>query len=244
MPLLDHFHSPWKAAWPWEGIHSAWATEIAYGLNKDLLPDDYHALPLVTWGGRVEIDVATIHSEPVTGSGDGGIATATWAPPQPATTVAVDFPEQDVVEVQVIQSLGGAQLRAAIELLSPANKNRPRNRRHFARKCASYLERGVSVVLIDVVTDRLANMHAELLQALEVPAESIWQSPTNLYSVAYRGVLNNGQHYLEIWHEPLSLGSPLPTMPLWLEVDLCVPLRLEESYQATCKKLRIPLSSR
>jgi hypothetical protein len=244
MPLLDHFHSSWKAEWPSEGVHSAWATDIAYLLNKDLLPEDYHAIPLVTVGGRVEVDVATLRSEGVTESGSGGVATAIWAPPQPSKTLAVDFLEREAVEVQVIQRLGGAHLRAAVELLSPANKDRPRNRRHFALKCASYLEDGVSVVLIDVVTERLANLHAELLQALEATAEPAWQSPTNLYAVSYRRVLNEGRHYLEIWHEPLTLGSPLPTMPLWLDVDLCVPLRLEESYQATCEKLRIPLSDR
>jgi hypothetical protein len=28
-------------------------------------------------------------------------------------------------------------------------------------------------------------------------------------------------------------------LPLWLEDELCVPLRLEESYPATCTSLRI-----
>jgi hypothetical protein len=39
---------------------------------------------------------------------------------------------------------------------------------------------------------------------------------------------------------PLAVGTPLPEMPLWLSVDLCVPVRLEESYLATCRSLRIP----
>lgn len=71
-------------------------------------------------------------------------------------------------------------------------------------------------------------------------AEPVWQSPTNLYAVAYRGVLAQKQHYLEVWHEPLSLRAPLPTLPLWIDYDLYVPLRLEESYSAACKALRIP----
>jgi hypothetical protein len=33
---------------------------------------------------------------------------------------------------------------------------------------------------------------------------------------------------------------PLPTMPLWLTLDLCVPLHFDESYLATCRSLRIP----
>jgi hypothetical protein len=29
-------------------------------------------------------------------------------------------------------------------------------------------------------------------------------------------------------------------VPLWLSLDLCVPLRLDESYRTTCRSLRIP----
>ena len=40
--------------------------------------------------------------------------------------------------------------------------------------------------------------------------------------------------------ERLAIGKNLPVMPLWLTLDLCVPLRLEESYGSTCRSLRIP----
>jgi hypothetical protein len=96
------------------------------------------------------------------------------------------------------------------------------------------------VVLVDVVTERLANLHAELFQFLGLNGQPPWESPTHLYSVAYRIKASNGQRYLEIWPESLALGAPLPTMPLWLDGGLCVPLRLEESYAATCAALRIP----
>jgi hypothetical protein len=44
---------------------------------------------------------------------------------------------------------------------------------------------------------------------------------------------------VEAWPETLTLGKPLPELPLWLALDLCVPLGLEESYLATCQSLRI-----
>lgn len=46
--------------------------------------------------------------------------------------------------------------------------------------------------------------------------------------------------HLEVWPETLTHGQPLPVLPLWLTLDLCVPVRLEESYLATCRSLRIP----
>ncbi|HUY31268.1 MAG TPA: hypothetical protein VMV69_00700 [Pirellulales bacterium] len=48
------------------------------------------------------------------------------------------------------------------------------------------------------------------------------------------------QTHLDYWAEPLRLGAELPTMPLWLDVDLCAPVCLEESYRTACESLRMP----
>jgi hypothetical protein len=137
--------------------------------------------------------------------------------------------------------LGGPELRAAIELVSPANKDRAGSRRTFAAKCAGYLKHGIGVVIVDVVTARSANLHAELFEVLDVKSRrGAWQSPTGLYAVAYRGVTVRKSPRVEVWPETLALGEPLPIMPLWLALDLCVPVLLEDSYLATCQSLRIP----
>ena len=39
---------------------------------------------------------------------------------------------------------------------------------------------------------------------------------------------------LERWTHSLSLGQPLPTLPLWLVGNLAVPLELEESNEQSC----------
>ena len=157
MPLLDHFRPPRSDGWPWDGIHSNWATKIVDLLNADCLPPDYHAISLIKRVQEVE----------------------------------------DLFEVQIIQRFGGAQLRAAVELVSPGNKDRPASRRTFGVKCASYLCQGIAVVVIDVVTERLANLHAELMGLLQSNGEPPWQSPTNLSAVAYRVVGGNGVRQLE-----------------------------------------------
>jgi hypothetical protein len=147
----------------------------------------------------------------------------------------------DSYEVRIYQNLGGAELRAAIELVSPANKDREGSRRTFAAKCAGYLQHGIGVVIVDVVTARTANLHAELFDVLEVKRRSpAWESPTGLYAVAYRAVTVRKKPRIEVWPEVLTLGEALPIMPLWLTLDLCVPVRLEDSYLATCRSLRIP----
>ena len=45
---------------------------------------------------------------------------------------------------------------------------------------------------------------------------------------------------LDTWAQSLSLGRPLPTVPLWLADDLAVPLELDESYEQSCGILSIP----
>lgn len=44
---------------------------------------------------------------------------------------------------------------------------------------------------------------------------------------------------LESWFYPMQLGQPLPTLPIWLDVDLNTDLDLEPSYEETCRFLRI-----
>ncbi len=143
------------------------------------------------------------------------------------------------VAIHVFQDAGGPQLRAAIELVSPANKDRPRSRLTFAAKCVGYLERGVGFVVLDTVTTRRADMHAEIAAALEATAGLEWDSPTSLAAIAYRTAAEQGQTRVEAWPEPLALGAALPTLPLWLGADLCLPLPLEGTYTAACRSLRI-----
>ena len=97
------------------------------------------------------------------------------------------------------------------------------------------------MVIVDIVTSRTANLHEELFNTLGVKRRGVaWRSPTGLYAVAYRAVTVRKAPRVEAWPEPLALGKTLPVMPLWLTLDLCVPLRLEQSYVNTCRSLRIP----
>jgi hypothetical protein len=240
MPLLDHFHPPLHGPRRREGFHHAWATFIAQQLNQETLPPGYFAESEISLGPELEIDVATLELTGPGGEGDGG-ATAVWSPPRPKISARVDFARLDSCEVRVYQDVGGAELRAAIELVSPANKDREGSRRTFAAKCAGHLKHGIGLMIVDIVTARSANLHAELFDALEAKGRrAAWSSPTGLYAVAYRAVTVRKAPRVEAWPETLTLGAALPVLPLWLALDLCVPVRLEESYLATCRSLRIP----
>jgi hypothetical protein len=154
--------------------------------------------------------------------------------------VPSDVADLDLVEVKVHHDEEGFRLVAAIELVSPANKDRPSHRRAFAAKCAAYLQQDVSVVVVDVVTERQENLHAELMDLLDLGEGPKSAASSELYAVAYRAVSReNGGPILEMWSEPLRVGGPLPVLPLWLSRDLAVPLDLEASYTAACESLRM-----
>jgi hypothetical protein len=250
MPLRDHFHPPVSLRKNWEGFHSGWAFVIAQRLNGAILGKGYESESQIHVGTQVEIDVST-HAEEsrsnVYGAnGNGGIATEveTYAPPAPPLSEEVSFADADLYEVQIYKTEGGGwKLVAAIELVSPANKDRPSHRRAFATKVASYLQQGVSVVVVDLVTERRANLHAELVELLHLPDTLDWQSATGLSATVYRvlRVKDNGgeSERLDVWPFVLTLGQALPTLPLWLSPTLAVPLELELTYETVCRSLRI-----
>ncbi len=144
----------------------------------------------------------------------------------------------DVFEIQVINNEAGPRLVAAIELVSPANKDRPAARHAFALKCAAFLHQGVSVTVVDVVTSRSANLHQELCEVLQVTTGH-GDETSDLYAIAYRtrGMANGSA--LEFWYHSLAIGQELPTLPTWISPVDAVPLDLAESYGAACRTLRI-----
>jgi hypothetical protein len=100
----------------------------------------------------------------------------------------------------------------------------------------TYLNQGLGLVIADVVTDRRANLHNELIARLSSETAP-WEA--KLYAAAYRPVLRDGQTRLEIWRESLAVGHALPTMPLWLRGDLCFPVELGATYERTCREQRV-----
>jgi hypothetical protein len=237
MALLDHVRSPLQEDCPWESFHSAWANAMVSRLNQDWLPESYRAIPQVHLGANVEIDMATVRLREEKQETGNGATTAVWAPPQARLAVAVDFTDRDTFEVLVRDR--ARRLVAAVELVSPGNKDRPGARRDFAVKCASYLQQQVALIVVDVVTERHANLHGELMQLLNLPAALVEAVPSRLYAVAYRVRQEEERSSLELWPALLALGEVLPTLPLWLGNDLAVPLDLEASYLGACEALRI-----
>jgi hypothetical protein len=93
------------------------------------------------------------------------------------------------------------------------------------------------LILVDVVTDRRANLHDELLSRLQATPTA---PPTDdLYAAAYRPVEKEDEGHLDIWYEALAIGNELPALPLWLRGNLCLRVDLAATYERTCVEQRV-----
>jgi hypothetical protein len=238
MPLMDHFHGPMLDELPWETLHSSWASDLARGLNRRWLRRPFRAMEQTHAGARIEVDVATVERVTAgTTSATNGGAVATlprvWTAPAPVCSEPIVFP--DTFEVRVFEGPGSWHLVGAIELVSPGNKDTAERRQAFVTKCASYLHAGVSVVVIDVITYRHANLHNQLLDLLGITGTARLPDDAWIYATAYRPVQRGDRSEFDIWRERCQVGAALPTMPLRLTGDLFVPVEFELAYVETCE---------
>ena len=223
MPLRDHFRPPIDAPVPWSSLFSGWISTLTERLN-DVLPPEYVALDSLRLDGEPEIDIA---------EGVGVIADTH------AATGTVPFAIPDEAAIRVFAGRESRKLVGAIELVSPGNKDRDVKRELFLGKCLDHLGSGVCLVIVDVVTDRRANLHNELMRHLECPATLELPEVANLYTATYRPVQRGKRTELDVWTLPLAVGSPLPTMPLRLVADTFVPVELEFTYTEACRRRRL-----
>ncbi len=242
MQLLDHFHPPLSTVRHWESFHARWAAAIADALNDNLLPAAYFAEIQVHVGSRVEVDVGTfeVASAPVEPASRAGTATLEarpWAPPSPAMTMPAVFP--DSLEILVFSTGAGPTLVAVIELISPGNKDREAHRRAFATKCSSYLQQGIGLMIIDIVTSRQANLHNALVHLLDVGEQFLLPSEP-LYATVYRPVRREDSAEIDVWPVTLCVGRQLPVLPMPLDQAIFVPLDLAATYSEACQRSRLP----
>ncbi len=243
MPLRDHFRSPVNDRHTWDEFHAMWPAMIVRQLF-DLLPAGYVAAPGVHLGKTFEIDVSTFEEHLPTGNGptreaSGGEA-ASEAMPAPTLTLETDLTEQDEYTVRIYDTHRGRQLVAAIEIVSPSNKDRPDSRGAFVAKVAALLQEDVCVSIVDLVTIRQFNLYADLLELIGGSDPQIGPNPPPLYAVTIRNRKRpERRSLLDVWYYPMMVGQSLPTLPIWLSDTLRVLLPLDPGYEETCRLLRI-----
>jgi hypothetical protein len=124
----------------------------------------------------------------------------------------------------------GGRLVAAIELVSPRNKDRLSAQAAYTAAYAGYLLRGVHLLLVDVHRRPTTISFADRIAAELGLNQRPISSP---FAVNYRvgGPSPNGGRFLAVWRRPLAVGDPFPPLRLWLSADESVPVDLDGTYR-------------
>lgn len=217
MPLLDHFRPPIFNKGSWEGFHGGWPMMIVMDLCKSL-PEQYTAEPRVHLGKNFEVDVCTFDVEEESAlaatSNGSGAATATWAPPLPTLTLELDPTEFYEYEVLIFDQQRGRELVAAIELVSPVNKDRPDSRPAFVAKCSALLQKKICVSIVDLVTVKNFNLYCEVLDIFGQSDPAFAPQPPATYAVTCRSHNLATRSRFESWAYPMVVGQRLPVLPI------------------------------
>ena len=136
--------------------------------------------------------------------------------------------------VDVAAELGNLRvahrLVALVEIVSPANKDRPPTVEEFIAKAVDALDVGIHVLLVDLLPPGPCDpqgMQGRVYQRLEQsdePYDLPADAPLTLASYA-------AGPQIEVYLEHLAVGAILPEMPLFLRHDRYVNVPLEATYQ-------------
>ena len=230
MPLHD-----WTDERGWDSVHPIWMTYLIEWVQPRL-PEGYKAF----LGGVPALSVASVNGKP-------DVGVRRWGPERPpAGTVGGTAVLEPDVEQNIVFRLDpqravhidfDGQLIAAIELVSPRNKDRSDAKETYTSRYLGYLRFGVHLLLVDVLPKPRTFSFADAITAavgLDLPP---LPSP---FAAAYRvaGEVPVGDDMgsrIAVWRRPLRVGEPLPTLPLPLIVDQSVEIDLEETYQRAAK---------
>jgi hypothetical protein len=229
MPLHD-----WNRLHRWDGFHTLWISELLRFL-RPRLPEGYRAY--LGTAPRIALDEPegnpdmTVRQGPVVPPPDSVAAVGTGSAGndsrlEPDEEVMVAVVEPELPTLFVSQE---GWLVAALELVSPRKKHRHSAQRHYTERYAGYLLGRVHLVLIDVHPRPHAFSFAdEIANELRVAQPPV---PAPL-AVAYRvgEPMPDGGSLVGFWRRPLTVGQPLPFLPLPLNVNREVVLDLEATY--------------
>jgi hypothetical protein len=93
--------------------------------------------------------------------------------------------------------------------------------------------------IIDVVSTSSFNLYGELLRFLESTDPVLGDEPASMYAATLRLRSEGRRRLLDSWFHPLTIGQPLPTLPVWLKPTWAIALDVESCYEETCRILRI-----
>jgi hypothetical protein len=222
MPLHD-----WSDDRGWDSVHHYWITNLALWL-KPRLPSGFRAylgsvpgLTIETAVGRPDVGVR--RWQPEAPAVPSAAATVSATPDYQGIALAARDPQ---LAVHVVHH---GRLVAAIELVSPRNKDRPAAREHYTNRYLGYIWDGVHLMVVDVHSRPEGFSFADAVAAALDYAQPPCPAP---HAVSWNvgGVTPEGGRFLDTWQRPLAIGVDLPALPLALTAEQIITVELEPTY--------------
>ena len=231
MPLHD-----WTDERGWDSVHPFWLAYLVEWI-KPRLPEGYRAflggvpaLTVATGNGKPNVSVRQMEPRPVVEA----VASETAVlEPDLEASVIVRLDPHQAVHIDF-----HGQLIAAIEVVSPRNKDCAAAKETYTNRYLGYLQLGVHLLLVDVLPRPRGFSFSDAVTSglgLDLPP----LPPP--FAAAYRvgevvPVGDDMGSLVGLWRRPLQVGQPLPTLPLPLSVHRAVPIDLEETYTRAAKQ--------
>lgn len=229
MPLHD-----WSDDRGWDSLHIIWQAQLLDWIQPRL-PEGYRAylgavpaLTVDTPNGRPDLNVRnwTAPSPPVS--------------PVTSTDITIE-PDAEAVATLALDPLRAihidahGRLVAAVELVSPRNKDRPESRERYTSRYLGYIHNAVHLLLVDVLPRPVGFSFADALATGLGIEQPLCPVP---FAVSYRvGEPVPEGTLLARWVRPFHIGDPLPTIPLALNVHRSIIIDLEHTYREAARRV-------
>jgi len=145
MPLRDHFGPPLDQIASWERSCTASGRRSSFSSCGSSYPR-LRCRPASAFGvpdrnRRGDVRKGRLALCPAHPGGNGGVATAIWAPPQPSVAVETALPDFDEYEVRIYDAARGRRPGRGHRAGQSGQQGSPRHRNLFVAKCAALLQR-------------------------------------------------------------------------------------------------------
>ncbi len=219
-------------------FHSSWIIHLKESLNGGLLPEGFYAMAEQHIGRFAIADVLTLEMTDRSSPPEpnpkfsGSIAVATTPPKVSRKAVANPNTAYRLARrTLTVRRAPSHRLVALIEILSPANKDRPASVREFVEKAYAVLRHRCHLLVVDLFPPGPhdpGGMHEAIWEEVAaVTDDPPWPADKPLTLASYMAT-----PLPEAYLEPVAVGDVLPDMPLFLEIDAYVNVPLEATYQA------------
>ncbi len=231
MPLHD-----WTDERGWDRVHPLWLTYLLEYV-QERLPEGYKAF----LGSVPSLAVDASHGKPDVSVRQWGQQVVAEAAASSTRVLEPDLEASVVIRLDPQRAVHIAyhgQLIAAIEVVSPRNKDRADAKETYSNRYLGYLRLGVHLMLVDVLprpkgfsfSDVITNSLGLALTPLPPP-----------FAGAYRvgevvPVGDDMGSLVGLWRRSLQIGQPLPKLPLPLSVHRAIEIDLEETYHRAAKR--------